>query len=64
MIRAQHLEDLAGKAKLSLGRLVGIGGRADDQRVPGKLGGVQRPCEHPGDVGLDQDLLLEGFFRR
>ena len=64
VIGAQHLQDPAGKPELPLGRLVGIGGGADHQRVAGELGGIERPREHLGDVGFDQDLFLEGLFGR
>ena len=47
-----------------LGRLIGVGGGADDQRVAGEPGGIERPCEHLGDVGFDQDLFFEGLLRR
>ena len=64
VIRAQHLQDPAGKPELPFGRLVGIGGGTDHQRVAGEPGGIERPRQHLGDIGFDQDLLLEGLFRR
>ena len=64
MIGAQHLQDPAGEPEPSFGRLIGIGGSADDQRVAGHLGWIERAGQHLGDFGFDQDLLLEGLFWR
>ena len=55
----QQLEDPAGEPELPLGGLVAVGGGADDQRMAAQPRGIERAGQHLGDVGLDQDALLE-----
>ena len=58
-MRAAASQDPAREPEAPLGGLIGIGGGADDEGMAGEARGVERAREHLGDVGLDQDALLE-----
>ncbi len=58
-MRRQRLEQGAGQAELPFGRLIGIGGGADDQRGAGQPAGIERAGQHRHRIALDQDPPFE-----
>jgi hypothetical protein len=64
VIRGQHLQDPAGEPEPPLGRLIGVGGSADHQRLAGQASRVERSGQNVGHFGFDQDLFFESLFRR
>lgn len=59
----QRLEQSPGQQELALRRLVGIGGRSDDQLGAGELFRLEGAEQYVRSGMFDEDLVLERFPR-
>ena len=60
-VREQRLEQPAGDPETAFGRLVGIGGGADDDGRAVDARGIEGAAENAGRVDLDEDAVFEGI---
>ena len=59
-VREERLEQPAGDPEAALGRLVGIGGGADDDGRAVDARGIEGAAEDGGRIDLDEDPVFEG----
>src|SRR5688500_13881486 len=64
LVVQQGLQQLPGEPELSFRRLIGIGGRSDDQRGAAEFAGIECSQQNIGCAVLDQNVLLEGEMGR
>ena len=60
-VRDERLQQPAGDPEAAFGRLVGIGGGADDDGRAVDARGIERAAEDGGRVNLDEDPVFEGL---